>query len=90
MWLQTVYKNIIAGAFEVQFRSKTVAVVPQSRAVNALLDSFPKDSLSMSGVYPYLCFLSGVDSLRYAHLSLVHSPRAVCSVLCYKFCWYSQ
>lgn len=46
-------------------------------AVNVHLDSFPKDSLSVSGVYIYLCFLSGIGLLRCAHLVLVNDSETV-------------
>jgi len=52
-------------------------VVPRSGAVNVPLDSLPKDSLSVPGVYPYPCFFSGIDSLRCAGLALVSDRRAV-------------
>lgn len=45
--------------------------------VNVNLDNFPKDSSSASGVYIYLCFLSGIGLLRCAHLVLVNDSEAV-------------
>lgn len=54
-----------------------VAAVPQSGAVNGPLDSFPKDSLSVPGVSPTPCFLSGADSLRCPSGASVSHSRAV-------------